>query len=149
MSPIGAGSARSLGAVWTVALAACAPEALPAALAPCEGGTARVDAGLTVDAWVGEGVRQAAEDRLLAELLGGWGERHPDVVVHRFVERASPAAELLRRAEGARLVVTGARGRGGFTGLLLGSTSQALIHHAPCPVLVARAREGGAAHDGG
>ncbi|MFR9728001.1 universal stress protein [Saccharopolyspora sp. MS10] len=85
---------------------------------------------------------RAGEDRLMAELLSGWSERHPDVEVHRFVERASPAAELLRRAAGARLVVTGARGRGGFTGLLLGSTSQALIHHAPCPVLVARTPKG-------
>ncbi|HEY3607835.1 MAG TPA: universal stress protein, partial [Pseudonocardiaceae bacterium] len=34
--------------------------------------------------------------------------------------------------------VVGSRGHGGFGGMLLGSTSQALIYHATCPLLVAR-----------
>ncbi|MCA1190092.1 universal stress protein [Saccharopolyspora sp. 6T] len=80
------------------------------------------------------------EQLLLAELLAGWCERYPDVVVDRFVERGSAAGALLSYPDGARLVVVGARGRGGFSGLLLGSTSQALLHHAPCPVLVVRGR---------
>ncbi|MCA1226377.1 universal stress protein [Saccharopolyspora sp. 6M] len=76
--------------------------------------------------------------RLLAELISGRREHHPDVRVQRFVAKGSPAATLLEHAAGATLVVVGTRGRGGFTGMLLGSTSQALIHHAPCPVLIAR-----------
>lgn len=61
---------------------------------------------------------------------------HPDVPVERVVAPDGPTAALLDRAEGARLVVVGSRGRGGFRGLLLGSTSHALIYHAPCPVAV-------------
>jgi hypothetical protein len=32
----------------------------------------------------------------------------------------------------------GSRGRGGFSGMLLGSTNQALMYHVPCPLLVVR-----------
>ncbi|MFD6446407.1 universal stress protein [Promicromonospora sp. NPDC060204] len=73
-----------------------------------------------------------ALDRWLADARAD----HPDVRVERVVAPDGPTAALLDRAEGARLVVVGSRGRGGFRGLLLGSTSQALIYHAPCPVAV-------------
>jgi len=52
------------------------------------------------------------------------------------VVRDGPTHALLDQAKRAQLVVTGSRGRGGFRGLLLGSTSQALIQHAACPVAV-------------
>jgi nucleotide-binding universal stress UspA family protein len=45
---------------------------------------------------------------------------------------------LLRQAEGATLVVVGARGSGGFAGLMLGSTARAVAMHASCPVAVVR-----------
>ncbi|ASU78724.1 universal stress protein [Actinopolyspora erythraea] len=84
-----------------------------------------------------ESVR-ADEQRLLAEVLAGWREDYPDVTVHELVGYGKPARLLLDQANSARLVVVGARGRGGLAGLLLGSTSQTLLHHAPCPVVVAR-----------
>jgi nucleotide-binding universal stress UspA family protein len=77
-------------------------------------------------------------ENVLADSLAEWHEKYPGVTVHRVVARDRPAGALLNAARDAQLLVVGSRGRGGFTGLTLGSVSQALIHHAPCPVLVAR-----------
>jgi len=74
----------------------------------------------------------------LAERLAGWQEKYPDVRVTREVVRERPTHALLTHAGHAQLLVVGSRGRGGFTGLLLGSTSQHLLQHAPCPVAVVR-----------
>ena len=50
-----------------------------------------------------------------------------------------PARRLVDAAEGADLLVVGSRGHGGFAGMLLGSVSQHVVGHAPCPVVVVRA----------
>ncbi|MFC0432007.1 universal stress protein [Kutzneria buriramensis] len=84
-------------------------------------------------------VVETRQDEQLAERLAGYGEKFPDVTVRRIVEGGRARQLLLDHARGAQLVVVGSRGRGELGGLLLGSTSQALIHHAPCPVLVVRA----------
>ncbi|MEU0465222.1 universal stress protein [Amycolatopsis sp. NPDC006131] len=81
---------------------------------------------------------EADEHRVLAERLAGWQEKYPDVQVERVVVRDRPRHQLLSWSTRAQLVVVGSRGRGGFSGLLLGSTSQALIHHAQCPVMIVR-----------
>ncbi|HEU5470793.1 MAG TPA: universal stress protein [Actinophytocola sp.] len=74
----------------------------------------------------------------LAERLAGWQEKYPEVKIDRDVVQDRPARALLRYAGTAALVVVGSRGRGGFRGLVLGSTGQQLIFHAPCPVAVVR-----------
>ncbi|MGW4065164.1 universal stress protein [Amycolatopsis sp. NPDC004747] len=97
-------------------------------------------AGLFSDgnvAFQGEAVQDSGR-RLLAQRLAGWQEKYPDVRVERRVEHDKPRSRLLSESHGAQLVVVGSRGRGGFTGLVLGSTSQALLHHASCPVMVVR-----------
>jgi nucleotide-binding universal stress UspA family protein len=83
-------------------------------------------------------LEQQAEE-VLGERLVGWQEKYPDVRITRHVSRERASRALLRHAEHAQLVVVGSRGRGGFRGLLIGSTSQHLIHHAPCVVAVVRA----------
>lgn len=84
---------------------------------------------------------QTGEEIVLAERLAGYRERYPDVVVERVVARDRPVRVLSEYAERAQLLVVGSRGRGGFKGLLLGSTSNALIQTADCPVLVVRSEE--------
>ncbi|MFJ6671208.1 universal stress protein [Actinosynnema sp. NPDC091369] len=76
--------------------------------------------------------------RLLSERLAGWQEKYPDVSVERVVVHDRPVRALLNAAKDARLLVVGSHGMGGFTGMLLGSTSQALVYHAPCPLAVVR-----------
>ncbi len=55
-----------------------------------------------------------------------------------FAVEQHPAAALMAKTEGAKMLVVGSRGRGGFTGLLLGSVSSACVQHASCPVVVVR-----------
>jgi nucleotide-binding universal stress UspA family protein len=82
-----------------------------------------------------------AEHRLLETELAGWEQKYPQVPVRMRVLRGRPAPNLLRYAattgdHPTQLIVVGSRGRGGFAGLLLGSTSQAVVSHAACSVAV-------------
>lgn len=58
--------------------------------------------------------------------------------VERHTVQEHPAAALIAAAKGADVVVVGARGHGAFAGMLLGSVSQHVVAHAPCPVVVVR-----------
>lgn len=82
-------------------------------------------------------LKQAAIDELHRVVVAVLGDQPPVEVVEE-VHRGSPARVLMEVAQGADLLVVGARGHGGFTGLLLGSVSAQVVRHAPCSVLVVR-----------
>ena len=83
-------------------------------------------------------VLDESERLMLSEELAGWRDKYPDVPVVQEVVRGRATPVLLSFARSAQLLVVGSRGRGGFAGMLLGSTSQSLISHAHCPVVVVR-----------
>lgn len=59
----------------------------------------------------------------------------PQLTITRVVRSGRPADELSRLGQ---LIVVGATGRGGFAGMLLGSTSRELLQRSPCTVIVVR-----------
>jgi len=77
-------------------------------------------------------------ERSLAEYLAGWQERYPDVKVNRLLALDHPGRALIEESETAQLVVVGSHGRGGVTGMLMGSVSNAVVHSVHTPVIVAR-----------
>lgn len=101
---------------------------------------------LDADALHGYGIEPDAIERMstdaveaLAERMAGYAADYPDVELERRVLPDDPAKALIEAAgDDASLIVVGSRGRGGFRGLLLGSTSQKVLHHASCPVMVVR-----------
>ncbi|MFH9589615.1 universal stress protein [Streptomyces luteogriseus] len=73
--------------------------------------------------------------RVLSETVAGRTATHPDVELHHEVVRGHPVRVLTEASEHALGLVVGTRGHGGFTGMLLGSVSQGVLHHARCPVI--------------
>ncbi len=74
----------------------------------------------------------------IAQALSGYIEKFPDVEVSQEIVAGSVGRVLSDASEQAGLVVVGSRGRGAFESLLLGSVGQNLLHHARCPVVIAR-----------
>ena len=94
--------------------------------------------------YVGEAFAPTADAFLEAE-------HHADDVLRTALERLTvdsavetealsveghPATVLIEQARDAVLLVVGSRGRGTAASLLLGSVSQRLAHHAPCPLVI-------------
>jgi nucleotide-binding universal stress UspA family protein len=68
-------------------------------------------------------------------------EKYPELSVKATITAGRPAETLVERSGEAHLIVVGARGHGGFTGLLTGSVSAQIAAHAQCPVVVVRPGE--------
>lgn len=82
--------------------------------------------------------RISEEERLLAESLAGAQADHPDVHLEPEAIPVVAWRALADASAAASLVVVGSRGRGAFSGMLLGSVSQQVLQHAQCPVAVVR-----------
>ncbi|MCX5309141.1 universal stress protein [Streptomyces sp. NBC_00160] len=82
-----------------------------------------------------EEVALQAQRRMLAETTAGWSQKYPDVVLSHEVPIGHPVEELAEAAEHALAVVVGRRGRGGYSGMRLGSVVHGLLHRAFCPVI--------------
>jgi nucleotide-binding universal stress UspA family protein len=68
----------------------------------------------------------------VAEVFGDKPPANLELLVHE----GGSAKVLIDASQGARMLVVGSRGHGGFTGLLLGSVSANVAEHASCPVLI-------------
>ncbi|MFC9439600.1 universal stress protein [Nocardia sp. NPDC057030] len=93
--------------------------------------------GLDVPVAGWDGAQESAQ-ATLAEALAGHAERYPDVTVRRIVVANRPVRSLLDESANAQLVVVGSHGRGGFQSMVLGSTSNALLHSVEIPMIVVR-----------
>lgn len=89
--------------------------------------------GMSGLAWDLEAFEQDAR-KIQEEALEGVDS--DGVPVDGEIRLGPPASVLLDASNDADLLIVGSRGRGGFTGLLLGSVSTQVVQHATCPVLV-------------
>jgi nucleotide-binding universal stress UspA family protein len=129
---------------------ACSLQALEFALGFAAANNGGVEVVYAPERWRGQAYQGPAE--LLPEIMAEFEAheravvrdieavtaRFPDLAVH--VERISgrAARALVDASQAAALVVVGSRGRGAFAGLVLGSVSAEVLHHAHCPVAVVR-----------
>ncbi len=79
--------------------------------------------------------RQAAEE-LVAEMVAPFRDQPDGPTVEAAVAYGHAGSVLIEQSDKADMVVVGSRGHGGFVGLLLGSVSTYVVHHARCPVTV-------------
>jgi nucleotide-binding universal stress UspA family protein len=85
-----------------------------------------------------ESVTAAAAQRSLDAIISEEVKADDRGRVNARVFQGHPATALVQASDGAELVAVGQRGLGSFSGSLLGSVSQYLVHHANCPVLIFR-----------
>ena len=76
-----------------------------------------------------------ANDILDHAINDAFGEAPPEGLATE-ARHGYPVDVLLDAAKSARMLVVGNRGRGGFSGLMLGSVSAKLAEYAACPVLI-------------
>jgi nucleotide-binding universal stress UspA family protein len=134
------GSDESIAALsWAARYAAAMGATLRAVAAwhyPAAAGTAPVGVAP-------EPVRAEAEQYVRDNLTAAIAKVYPGPAadqVQTKIAYGHPAQVLLDESNDADLLVVGHRGRGAFTGMLVGSVSTHCVTHATCPVVVVRTR---------
>ncbi|MFJ1967314.1 universal stress protein [Streptomyces sp. NPDC087903] len=87
---------------------------------------------------LGRPSERVLEEHLVASAAERAGRRDPEVKVTTGTVPDEAAEALLREGNNAFALVTGSRGRGELTGMLLGSVGLAVAARAHCPVIVVR-----------
>jgi nucleotide-binding universal stress UspA family protein len=82
--------------------------------------------------------RPPSKPQRLGGSISTWRDKYPQVEVDEVVSRQDAAHALLEASLAARLLVVGSSGLGSLTGTVLGSVGLHLLHHAGCPVMIAR-----------
>lgn len=77
-------------------------------------------------------------ERFVTDICAAVADKYPGVEIEPEAIAVRPAQVLVDASAVASLVVVGSRGRDAFAGLLLGSVSQHVLHHAECPVAIVR-----------
>lgn len=112
----------------------------PVTLSETAVGAAGIPAPVVLAPQEEERVRAAAEEQsrgVIDSALRRVGAEEADgPEIERAVLSGAPAQTLIASGRDAELLVLGARGRGGFLGLLLGSVAQQIAQHPPCPVVI-------------
>jgi nucleotide-binding universal stress UspA family protein len=93
-----------------------------------------ISAGVVPAIAVGD-FREIAE-KLVEEACSEAARLDPEVECEAEAAHGHAPAVLLDAADAGDVIVVGTRGHGGFVGLLIGSVSQQVSHHAPCPVVI-------------
>jgi nucleotide-binding universal stress UspA family protein len=98
--------------------------------------------GVAAGLYAGAGADMEEMDRagaeVIARVIAAAGPAPEGVTVRPCVERGTPGFALVEASRTADMIVVGSRGRGGFMGLLLGSTSLEVAAHSHAPVAVVR-----------
>lgn len=97
-----------------------------------------VESGIAEDRWYA--MEQSNAKGLLNSFVARAETERPPL---EFLEIGNPSTMIVAAAKNwpADLIVMGTHGRGAVSNLLMGSVAQGVLHHAPCPVMVLRARD--------
>jgi nucleotide-binding universal stress UspA family protein len=129
------GSAESVGALrWAAAYAAATGATLRAIFSWHYPGAI----GAPPIGHAPESVTDEVRQHMMDTLARAIAEGAPDIPVDQQLGYGHPAEVLVDASDEADLLVVGSRGRGAFTGMLVGSVSMHCVNHAHCPVVVVR-----------